>query len=44
MKKIFCDFCNHELSYSEEADFSELVEFDICKECSEEMPISISYA
>ena len=24
--------------------FSELVEFDICKECSEEMPISISYA
>ena len=44
MRKIFCDFCNHELSHSdEEADFSELVEFDICKECSEEIPISISY-
>jgi len=44
MKKTFCDFCKNELAYSgEEADFSELVEFDICNECSEEMQISISY-
>jgi len=44
MKKTFCDFCHSELSCAgEDADFSELVEFDVCNECSEEMQISISY-
>jgi len=43
MKLTICDMCKKEIMPFDDADFSELIGFDMCSECSEEMPISISY-